>query len=134
MTDSLLALRNAIKSKSPITYSKDSSPVLSLSQATHLVIASTPYPKSSSTRFRKPDSTDVYSLEAIYLAWSLKHLTSAEYVKQCRENGVNVGFVSVTDRKSVNEWLEGNAPEDSRFVPAGEWFLYYIVALRENWL
>ncbi|KII89442.1 hypothetical protein PLICRDRAFT_109795 [Plicaturopsis crispa FD-325 SS-3] len=118
--DSLLALRNAIKSSSPITYaSSDASPTASLASATHLVLSPTvSFPKSSPTRYLKPGSTtEFFTLDAIYLAWLLRDAPGAEYMKQARENGLALGFVSVTERKSVVEWLEGRATENERIIP-----------------
>ncbi|KAJ3531519.1 hypothetical protein NMY22_g8117 [Coprinellus aureogranulatus] len=108
--DPLSTLQQAIRSRSPITYSKSSSPEdasPSLSQATHIVFnGSVAISKATPTRFRKPaaststvpNETDFYSLEALYLAWLLKDAASAEYMKQARENGLMVGFVSITER------------------------------------
>ncbi|KAJ7189848.1 hypothetical protein GGX14DRAFT_607685 [Mycena pura] len=66
-------------------------------------------PKSAPTRYRKPGVAtatgpdDFFSVEAVYLAWLLQSAPGAEYMKQARENGLAVGFVSVTERKNVNE-------------------------------
>jgi parafibromin len=38
-------------------------------------------------------------------------------MKQTRENGLAVGFVSVTERKGVVDWLEGKVPDSDRIVP-----------------
>lgn len=38
-------------------------------------------------------------------------------MKQARESGLAVGFVSVTERKSVVDWLEGKIPEHEKIVP-----------------
>jgi parafibromin len=59
----------------------------------------------------------VYSLEALYLAWQFRAAPSAEYMKQMRENGLNVGFVSVTERKDVVEWLEGKSADSGKIIP-----------------
>jgi parafibromin len=123
--DPLLALRQAIKSKTPITYAKDDEPSPSLLNATHIIISPTlSVLKSTPTRYRKPGVTEVvqnpqdfFSIEAIYLAWLLRDAPGAEYMRQARENGLAVGFVSVTERKSVVDWLEGNAIDHERIVP-----------------
>ncbi|KAG6829222.1 hypothetical protein H0H87_012207 [Tephrocybe sp. NHM501043] len=121
-TDSLLSLRQAIKAKEPITYSDSNGPCSSLLTATHIVVSSIPLPKSSPTRYLKTGVTtasepsDFFSLEAVYLAWLLKDAGGAEYMKQARENGLAVGFVSVTERKNVVDWLEGRTLENSRIV------------------
>ncbi|KAF5387093.1 hypothetical protein D9615_002055 [Tricholomella constricta] len=123
-TDALLSLRQAIKSKDPITYSNSSGPCSSLLSATHLLVSpAISLAKSSPTRYLKTGVTtssgpsDFFSVEAIYLAWLLRDAPGAEYMKQARENGLAVGFVSVTERKSVVEWLEGRVTENSRIVP-----------------
>lgn len=125
--DPLLALRQAVKSKETITYTDASSnPAPSLNAATHLVLSSKPYPKSTPTRLRKPavssrdpaaHPADFFTLEAVYLAWLCRDAGSAEYMKQVRENGLNVGFVSVTERKGVVDWLEGRLSDLERIVP-----------------
>lgn len=39
-------------------------------------------------------------------------------MKQARENGLVVGFVSVTERKGVVDWLEGRSEDDSdKIIP-----------------
>ncbi|KAF8162717.1 RNA polymerase II-associated protein [Crassisporium funariophilum] len=115
--DPLLALRQAIKSRSKITYSNSSGPSSSLSDATQLVLSGETYLKSSQTRYRKPGATsDFYSLDAIYVAWLLRDAPGAEYMKQAREHGLAVGFVSVTERKHVTDWLEGKVTDNERIA------------------
>ncbi|KAI0628838.1 RNA polymerase II-associated protein [Trametes polyzona] len=124
--DALLALKQAITSKSSIAYSNDAGPVASLSAATHLVLSPTvTLPKSTPTRLRKPGATatdphsnpqDFFALGAVYLAWLLRDATGAEYMKQVRENGYTVGFVSVTERKAVADWLEDKTQSLSGLV------------------
>lgn len=124
--DALSALRQAIKNKDPITYLKGDETCSSLLPATHIQISSSIFAKSQLTRYRKPGATssdDVYSLEALYLAWLLRNAPGADYMKQARENGLTVGFVSVTDRKQVVEWLEGKNNENESVVPLAGWLL-----------
>ncbi|PCH38531.1 RNA polymerase II-associated protein [Wolfiporia cocos MD-104 SS10] len=126
-TDALLALRQAIKSRTSITYTKDSEPETSLSSATHLVLSpSLSLPKSTPTRLRKPGSsstdpsshpTDFFPLEAVLIAWLFRESLGAEYMRQARENGLAVGFVSVTERKNVVDWLEGRVNDLDNIVP-----------------
>lgn len=121
-SDPLTALRQAIKSKDPITYSKDDEAWPSLAAATHILISpGYSFPKSTPTRYRKTDAKsdqDVYSLEAVYLAWLLRSAPGAEYMKQARENGLPIGsVVSVTERSKVVEWLEGKTQDNERIVP-----------------
>ena len=121
--DGLQHLRQAIKSQDAITYSAADEPCSSFLDATHIVISSVVLPKSTPTRWRKPGVTaasepsDFFSLEAIYLAWLLRDAPGADYLKQARENGLTVGFVSVTERKSVVDWLEGRTTDHERIVP-----------------
>ncbi|KAF8638874.1 hypothetical protein AX17_001929 [Amanita inopinata Kibby_2008] len=126
-SDALLGLRQAIKNKATIGYSTNGSPCSSLLNATHIVLGSDlSLPKYSPTRLRKPGiattsgSQDFYSLEAVYLSWLLRDAPGAEYMKQARENGLTVGFVSVTERKNVVDWLEGKITEYERIVPIVE--------------
>ncbi|KAI9069456.1 RNA polymerase II-associated protein [Trametes sanguinea] len=126
-TDALLALRQAIKKKTQITYTNDSGPVSAFSAATHIVLSPTvTLPKSAPTRLRKPGSNstdpqsnpqDFFPLGAVYLAWLLRDASSAEYMKQVRENGYTVGFVSVTERKAVADWLEDKTQSLPGLVP-----------------
>ncbi|KIJ58382.1 hypothetical protein HYDPIDRAFT_34236, partial [Hydnomerulius pinastri MD-312] len=97
--DPLLALRQAIKSKTQVTYLSDNEPTASLLSATHISLGpSLSLPKSSPTRYTKPgvsnasSPADFYTLEAIYLAWLLRDAPGAEYMKQARESGLAVGF------------------------------------------
>jgi parafibromin len=38
-------------------------------------------------------------------------------MKQARESGLAVGFVSVTERKSVVDWLDGRTANHLNIVP-----------------
>ena len=124
--DALLALRNAIKSQSTISYTASREPTSSLAAATHLVLPSQTLPKSTPTRFRRPgvsgsDPTtspgDFFTLDAIYVTWLLKDASVTEYMKQARDNGLTVGLVSVTERKGVVDWLEGKASDHPNVLP-----------------
>jgi len=124
--DALLALRNAIKSQSTISHTANGEPTSSLAAATHLVLPSQTLPKLTPTRFRKPgvsgsDPTsspgDFFTLDAIYVTWLLKDASVTEYMRQARDNGLTVGLVSVTERKSVVDWLEGKAADHPNIAP-----------------
>ena len=122
-TDPLLALRSAIKSRASITYADDAGPCTSLAAATHLVLNDHPFPKSISTRYRKADApadtkvrSDFYTLDALYAAWLFRDAVVADYMKQAREHGMTV-FVSVTERKNVVGWLEGETERSDRITP-----------------
>ncbi|KAF8832106.1 hypothetical protein HHX47_DHR1000999 [Lentinula edodes] len=127
--DALLAFRQAIQSHNQtilLSSPSTSTPVESLSQATHIQISpSEIFPKSTPTRWRKGSSStstssltlnDLYTLEAIYLAYQLKSLPAPNYTKQAREDGLGIGMVSVTERKIVVDWLEGNSDSSERLV------------------
>ncbi|KAJ7069631.1 RNA polymerase II-associated protein [Mycena amicta] len=117
-TDALLGLRQAIKAKETITFAQDGQPCQTLLEATHLVLSpTTTLPKSTPTRYRRPAADDFFTLDALYLAWQLQNASGAEYMKQTRESGLAVGFVSVTERKNVVDWLEGRTTENDRIVP-----------------
>ncbi|KAG6820396.1 hypothetical protein H0H93_001166 [Arthromyces matolae] len=121
--DALITLRQAIKEKESITYAEGNSPCATLANASHIVVSSVSLAKSSPTRYLKTGVTnatgpsDFFSVEAVYLAWLLRDAGGAEYMKQARENGLAVGFVSVTERKNVVDWLEGRSQENIRIVP-----------------
>lgn len=124
--DALLALRNAIKSQSTISHIANGEPASSLAAATHLVFASKSLPKSTPTRFRKPgvpgsdpatSPGDFFTLDAIYVTWLLRDASVTEYMKQARDNGLTGGLVSVTERKGVVDWLEGNVANHPNILP-----------------
>lgn len=125
-SDVLSALRQTIKSKTPISFTNDQGPCSAPSAATHIVLLSGSVPKSAETRYRRA-TQDFYTVEALYLAWSLRDAAVAEYMKQMRENGLTAGYVSVTERKTVVDWLEGRIPDHDRIEPApeGEPSLYF---------
>ncbi|KAF9232047.1 RNA pol II accessory factor, Cdc73 family-domain-containing protein [Melanogaster broomeanus] len=115
--DPLLTLRQAVKSKTPITYLSNNEPTPTLLAASHISLGpSLSLPKSSATRYTKPglsnptSPADFYTLEAIYLAWLLRDAPVPK-------SGLAVGFVSVTERKSVVEWLEGKVADLERIRP-----------------
>ncbi|KAI0062129.1 RNA polymerase II accessory factor [Artomyces pyxidatus] len=127
--DALGALKDAIKAGYTIAPADAAgAPAPSLRTATHLRLsASSTLPKSTPTRLRKPGSAakdpavapdGFFALEAVYLAWLLRDASGAEYMKQAREHGLAVGFVSVTERKGVVQWLEGKIPRLDSIVPA----------------
>jgi parafibromin len=127
--DPLLALRQAISSQSPITYLNDNNePCDTLQQAVWLVV--TPDVKISKvapTRFQKPNATtrdwvrhpeDFFAVQAVLLVWLTRDAPGGEYLKQAREMFAGAGFVSVTDRKPLVEWLEGRLDTLERIVLA----------------
>ncbi|EIW85820.1 RNA polymerase II-associated protein [Coniophora puteana RWD-64-598 SS2] len=133
-TDCLQALQQAIKANTPISYTTSANEsTTSLLSASQILIGSTPFPKDAPTRYTRPTAaaggagdpvsspSNFFSLSAVYLAWLMRDTPGAEYMKAARENGLTVGFVSVTERKAVVEWLEGKGSGIGRVVPiAGE--------------
>ncbi|KAJ3861077.1 hypothetical protein EV359DRAFT_84687 [Lentinula novae-zelandiae] len=119
-SDALLAFRQAIQSHNQtilLSSPSTSTPVESLSQATHIQISpSIIFPKSTPTRWRKGSSSTSTTLEAIYLAYQLKSLPAPNYTKQAREDGLGIGMVLVTERKIVVDWLKGNSDSSERLV------------------
>ncbi|KAH8977406.1 RNA polymerase II accessory factor [Lactarius hatsudake] len=128
-TDPLDALRAAISSKYEITLVTSSgSPAGTLRAATHLRLSSaTTLPKSARTRLRKAGSSATdpsaqpdgfFMLEAVYLAWTLRDTPGGEYMRQAREHAG--GFVSLTERKSIVDWLRRAIPALDSIVPLSE--------------
>lgn len=130
-TDPLDALRAAISSKYEITpVTASGAPAGTLRAATHLRLsAATTLPKSAPTRLRKAGSSSAptdpsaqpdgfFMLEAVYLAWSLRDTPGGEYMRQAREHGLPAGgFVSLTERKSIVDWLRRAIPALDSIVP-----------------
>jgi parafibromin len=128
-TDPLDALRAAISSKYDITpVTSTGSSGGALRSATHLRLSSsTTLPKSAPTRLRKAGSSATdpiaqpdgfFMLEAVYLAWSLRDTAGGEYMRQAREHGLPAGgFVSLTERKSIVDWLRRAIPALDSIVP-----------------
>ncbi|KAF9521177.1 hypothetical protein BS47DRAFT_1311144 [Hydnum rufescens UP504] len=125
--DPLLALRQAISSQSPITYLNDNNgPCDTLQQAAWLVAGpDVKISKVAPTRFQKPNATtrdwvrhpeDFFAAQAVLLVWLTRDVPGGEYLKQAREMFAGAGFVSVTDRKPLVEWLEGKLDMLERIV------------------
>jgi len=116
--DPLDAFRAAISAKyeiEPVNASGTSTG--SLRSATHLRFSTAiTLPKNAPTRLRKVGSNakapasepdGFFMLEAVYLAWSLRDTPGGEYMKQAREHGLPAGgFVGLTERKSIVDWLK----------------------------
>jgi len=131
-TDPLDALRAAISTKYDITpVTSSGAPTSTLRSATHLRLsAATTLAKSAATRLRKAGSSATdpsaqpdgfFMLEAVYLAWSLRDTPGGEYMRQAREHGLPAGgFVSLTERKSIVDWLRRAIPTLDSIVPLSE--------------
>jgi parafibromin len=128
-TDPLDALRAAISTKYDITpVTSSGAPTGTLRSATHLRLSTaTTLAKSAATRLRKAGSSATdpsaqpdgfFMLEAVYLAWSLRDTPGGEYMRQAREHGLPAGgFVSLTERKSIVDWLRRAIPSLDSIVP-----------------
>ncbi|KZV86851.1 CDC73-domain-containing protein [Exidia glandulosa HHB12029] len=123
--DPLVALRDAIKNKAAITYLADDAPTPLLQSATHISIPTTGteplvVPKTTPSRFRKPSSdTEFYAIGAVLACWLFRDAGAAEYMRASREAGYAAGFVSVTERKGIVDWLEGRRAQHDRLASFG---------------
>jgi hypothetical protein len=128
--DALDALRAAAKSGFSIVPTDAAGALApSLRLATHLQLADgLALPKTTPTRLRKANASsrdpaahpgDFFTLEAVYVAWSLRDASGADYMRQAREGGLTVGFVGVTERKGVVEWIEEKVAHLPQIVPPG---------------
>ncbi|KAH9967788.1 RNA polymerase II accessory factor [Lactifluus volemus] len=127
--DPLDALRAAVSAKYDITTVNASGALAgSLRTATHLRLsATTTLPKNAPTRLRKAGSSATdptshpdgfFMLEAVYLAWLLRDTPGGEYMKQAREHGLPAGgFVSLTERKSIVDWLKRTVNNLGNIIP-----------------
>ena len=127
--DPLLALRQAISSQTPITYLNENNELCdTLQQATWIHISpDVKISKVAPTRFQKPNAStrdwvghpeDFFAAQAVLLVWLTRGAPTGEYLKQAREMFAGTGFVSVTDRKPLVEWLEGTLDTLERIIPA----------------
>jgi parafibromin len=129
MMDPLDAFRAAISAKYEIEpVNAAGVPAGSLRSATHLRFSTAiTFPKSAPTRLRKVGSSakdpasepdGFFMLEAVYLAWSLRDTPGGEYMKQAREHGLPAGgFVGLTERKSIVDWLKRTVTALDSIVP-----------------
>ena len=128
-TDALLALRNAIKHNESIGYAANGTPTTSLAAATHVLLGSSvAVPKSTPTRWRRPNAKDTsatdpsaspedfHAIEALTLCWLTRTENAAMYMRQATTEKV-AGYVLLTERKAVNDWLDGKLADHERIVP-----------------
>lgn len=128
MADILDALRDATSNNRPITFLEGTTPASSLGPSTtHIVLSpNVTVPRAAPTRFRRSASStatdpqaspgDFVSLEALLLVWSLKAASAGDYMRQAR---AVPGYVAVTERRAIVEWLEGKRAEHDNIVPIG---------------
>ncbi|GAA5941274.1 Cdc73p [Sporobolomyces koalae] len=125
LPDALLCLRATLASSRSIKLTNASTnvEVYSLPDSTHISFPHLPtapsFPKQTRTRFvsipnvsdLNDDSNPTYDLETLLCQWINKDMSTAEYLKHARSQ--KVGFVSVTDRKLVTEYLSGGVSTKS---------------------
>jgi parafibromin len=134
--DPLETFRAAVSTKYDIKPVNASGvPASSLRSATHLRLSTAvTFPINTPTRLRKvgssaPDPTSepdgFFMLDAVYLAWSLRDTPGGEYMKQAREHGFPAGgFVGLTERKSIVDWLKRAVTVLDSIVPLSGMFLF----------
>jgi len=137
--DPLETFRAAVGAKYDVKpVNASGAPAGSLRSATHLRLSSAvTFPTNTPTRLRQVGSgaTDpasepdgFFMLEAIYLAWSLRDTPGGEYMKQAREHGFPAGgFVGLTERKSIVDWLKRSATVLDSIVPLLGMFLLHLL-------
>jgi parafibromin len=130
--DPLDCFRAAVSAKYDIKpVNASGAPTSSLRSATHLRLSTAvTFPINTPTRLRKVGSTATdpvsepdgfFMLEAVYLAWSLRDTPGGEYMKQAREHGFPAGgFVGLTERKSIVDWLKRAVTVLDSVVPLSE--------------
>ena len=75
-----------------------------------IVIDGVRYPASTPTAFiKKSGSTQThYSLLAVWLQWTMRDKSVAEYLRVAKEYNVATNFVLVVDKRALIEYLEGS--------------------------
>jgi hypothetical protein len=133
--DPLETFRAAVSAKYDIKpVNASGAPASSLRSATHLRLSTAvTFPINTPTRLRKVGSSATdpasepdgfFMLEAVYLAWSLRDTPGGEYMKQAREHGFPAGgFVGLTERKSIVDWLKRAVAVLDSIVPLSGMFL-----------
>jgi parafibromin len=133
--DPLETFRTAVSAKYDIKpVNASGAPASSLRSATHLRLSTAAtFPKITPTRLRKVGSSATdpasepdgfFMLEAVYLAWSLRDTPGGEYMKQAREHGFPAGgFVGLTERKGIVDWLKRAVTVLDSIVPLSGMFL-----------
>lgn len=127
--DPLLLLRAALSANTAITLlhiapTDDDAPlslanateVYTLPDCTHVAFPSPSspsspaplFPKGTKTRYLAAVDGDAFDLQTLLFAFLQREAPVGEYMRQAREMGT--GFVSVTERRNIVEWLSGKAP------------------------
>ena len=142
--DPLETFRAAVSAKydiKPVIAS--GAPASSLRSATHLRLSTAvTFPINTPTRLRKVGSSATdpasepdgfFMLDAIYLAWSLRDTSGGEYMKQAREHGFPAGgFVGLTERKSIVDWLKRAVTVLDSIVPLSGMFFFILRVLSSH--
>jgi parafibromin len=133
--DPLETFRAAVSAKYDVKpVNASGAPASSLRFATHLRLsAAATFPKNTPTRLRKVGSSATdpasepdgfFMLEAVYLAWLSRDTPGGEYMKQAREHGFPAGgFVGLTERKGIVDWLKRAVTILDSIVPLSGMFL-----------
>ena len=133
--DTLETFRAAVSAKYDIKpVNASGAPASSLRSATHLRLSTAAtFPKNTPTRLRKvgssatdpaSDPDGFFMLEAVFLAWLLRDTPGGEYMKQAREHGFPAGgFVGLTERKGIVDWLKRAVTVLDSIVPLSGMFL-----------
>jgi parafibromin len=133
--DPLETFRAAVSAKYDIKpVNASGAPAGSLRSATHLRLSTAAtFPKNTPTRLRKVGSSATdpssepdgfFMLEAVYLAWLSRDAPGGEYMKQAREHGFPAGgFVGLTERKGIVDWLKRVVAILDSIVPLSGMFL-----------
>ncbi|WVQ75003.1 hypothetical protein IAR50_004611 [Cryptococcus sp. DSM 104548] len=124
-TDPLDLLRTSVANNAPpnlLTAASDPSPTLAL--ASYLSFPADPSPiqlsKDTPTRFSsKIGSVDeFYNVGQLYLAWLERESGVRDYLMKGQAGGV--GYVAITDRRVVVDYLLGSGDGEGRVVARGE--------------
>ena len=133
--DPLETFRTAVSTKYDVKpVNASGAPASSLRSATHLRLSTAvTFPKNTPTRLRKVGSSATdpasepdgfFMLEAVYLAWLSRDAPGGEYMKQAREHGFPAGgFVGLTERKGIVDWLKRAVTVLDSIVPLSGMFL-----------
>ena len=139
--DALETFRAAVSAKYDIKpVNASGAPASSLRSATHLRLSTAAtFPKNTPTRLRKVGSSATdpasepdgfFMLEAVYLAWLSRDTPGGEYMKQAREHGFPAGgFVGLTERKGIVDWLKRAVTVLDSIVPLSGMFLIFDITV-----
>ena len=132
--DPLETFRTAVSTKYDIKpVNASGAPASTLRSATHLRLSTAvTFQKNTPTRLRKVGSSATdpasepdgfFMLEAVYLAWLSRDTPGGEYMKLAREHGFPAGgFVGLTERKGIVDWLKRAVTVLDSIVPLSGMF------------